>query len=168
MCQLMVYSWVTYEQILMYAPYALYLCFLVMVNFGFGMGILFIGKTWLTRVYVSIYGFKFCSTHQPTLTPCTTHVYPICTQTTQYHTFIHLFHTRAIHMYKPNKKYNGIHQFVLTVVFCVVWSFVFVAYVTIRNGLHTPYSLKYATVFSQLDKHIENTSVYVNGCSYDM
>ena len=29
-----------------------------------------------------------------------------------------------------------------------------------------PYSLSIVTVFSQLDKHIENTSVYINGCSY--
>nr|DAM64271.1 MAG TPA: hypothetical protein [Caudoviricetes sp.] len=45
MCQLLVSSWLTYECLLMYALYALYLCFLVMVNFGVGMGILFIGKT---------------------------------------------------------------------------------------------------------------------------
>ena len=37
-CQPLAYNWLTYECLLMYASYALYLCLLVMINFGFGMG----------------------------------------------------------------------------------------------------------------------------------
>ena len=86
MCQLLVDSWVTYERLLMYAPYALYLCFLVMINFGFGMGILSIGKTWLIRVYVSIYDVKFCSI-------TSTHVNPM------YTTKVHNQRTQTPHPY---------------------------------------------------------------------
>lgn len=70
MCQLMVYSWATYEQILMYALYALYSWFLVMFVIGVWLAVV-IQLYFIKCILIEHInrGSKFCSTHQPKSLP---------------------------------------------------------------------------------------------------